>query len=133
KLAIERPIPDWDSARDWLANESGEFATSADGRRLVVAGCSWGLLPFVVMGLGDPKSAVRAEPPHRIDALAISPDGRLVAAAGVGPGDQDDPPTLLTLWEAGTGRKRAGVQLPAANACALGFSPDGKLLAVVGY
>ena len=57
--------------------------------------------------------------------LAISPDGKLVAAAGTRNGK-----VIIRLWEVDSGRERpALIKLPVILTC-LTFSPDGQTLAV---
>jgi WD40 repeat protein len=60
-----------------------------------------------------------------VRALAMSPDGKLLASGG------DDP--AVQLWDASTGK--AGLKLVGHSdwVVALAFSPDGKLLASGGY
>lgn len=56
--------------------------------------------------------------------LAVSPDGKIIAAAG--PGDQ-----TIKLWDTTTGKEIWRLQVdPNRWAVALAFSPDGKWLAV---
>jgi RNA polymerase sigma factor (sigma-70 family) len=64
----------------------------------------------------------------RAEAVAFSPDGRLVATGAMG----SDP---IHLWEAATGKlvRLLGESEHAPSAWALAFSPDGKLLASGGY
>jgi RNA polymerase sigma factor (sigma-70 family) len=64
----------------------------------------------------------------RAEAVAFSPDGRLVATGAMGP----DP---IHLWEAKTGKlvRLLGELEHAPSAFALAFSPDGKVLAAGGY
>jgi WD40 repeat protein len=60
-----------------------------------------------------------------IRALAMSPDGKLVAAAG------DDP--TIRLCETDTGKEIARLSGHSDWVLGLAFSPDGKLLASAGY
>jgi RNA polymerase sigma factor (sigma-70 family) len=57
-----------------------------------------------------------------LNGIAVSPDGRSVAAASMG--------GSLYLWETATGQKRL-VSKEAGLVDAVAFSPDGRLLAVV--
>ncbi len=63
----------------------------------------------------------------RAEAVAFSPDGRLVATGAMG-----DP---VRLWEANTGKlvRLLGELEHAPSAFALAFSPDGRALAVGSY
>jgi RNA polymerase sigma factor (sigma-70 family) len=64
----------------------------------------------------------------RVEAVAFSSDGRLVATGAMG----SDP---VRLWEAGTGKlvRLLGELEHAPSAFALAFSPDGRSLAAGGY
>jgi WD40 repeat protein len=65
-----------------------------------------------------------------VDAVAFSPDGRLLASAG---GDEPvrdyEREQAISLWEAGTGKEVARLRVPGWNVWAAAFSPDGKTLA----
>jgi RNA polymerase sigma factor (sigma-70 family) len=65
----------------------------------------------------------------RAEAVAFSPDGRLVATGAT---DMGGP---VRLWEAATGKpvRTLGAWDRGASAFALAFSPDGKALAAGGY
>jgi WD40 repeat protein len=60
-----------------------------------------------------------------VRALALSPDGRLLAGAG------DDP--AVQLWEVETGKPAARLAGHSDWVLCLAFSPDGKQLASAGY
>jgi WD40 repeat protein len=63
--------------------------------------------------------------PQLVRALAMSPDGRVVASGG------DDP--AIQLWETDTGKPAAKLTGHADWVLCLTFSPDGKYLASGGY
>jgi RNA polymerase sigma factor (sigma-70 family) len=94
-----------------------------DGRGVITAGRSAAYLWAVATGklvrqFGDSYG-------HPIGAVALSPDGRVLAGRG-GPGGS------LRLWEVATGKLLAeGKGEPAGVAC-LAFSPDGKRVASGG-
>jgi WD40 repeat protein/tRNA A-37 threonylcarbamoyl transferase component Bud32 len=62
-------------------------------------------------------------PEEAIDALAVSPDGRLLATSTK---------TVITLWELNTGEKLATLKGHALTVTRLAFSPDSRVLASVG-
>jgi WD40 repeat protein len=111
------------------------FAFSPDGRLLAVAE------PGFLVSDSGPAKALRvhevltgrqvarlAAPLGYCQAVAFSPDGRLLAAAG---------PDALYVWEAATGRRlltlsargRLTGWTPAGFATCLGFAPNGNVLA----
>src|SRR5262249_56446321 len=71
----------------------------------------------------------------RVNAVAFSPDGRLLATTGI----DDD---AIHLWDVGTGAERARLARPTdpsapqatfEGTAALAFSPDGRALAAVRF
>ncbi len=84
-----------------------------------------GDLPDLVAVLGSPRPPGKDDPPGPSATLAISPDGKTLAAAG-----RD---RVVRLWELATGKVRLELtdhQRPGvSHLCKPAFSPDGKLLA----
>jgi WD40 repeat protein len=66
-------------------------------------------------------ATLRSRTEAGVCAVAVSPDGRLLAAAG------DE--AVLRLWEVDTGRERQPIRLPGAPGHCVAFSPDGRLVA----
>ena len=80
--------------------------------------------------LGDkPAEQLKAwETPAQIRALAVSPDGKLLASGGTG--------GIISLWQAETGklvRRLEGHSKQISESGGLAFSPSGKLLASGSY
>jgi WD40 repeat protein len=71
----------------------------------------------------------------RVGAVAVSPDGRLVAA-GLHRGETNEParlaPTAVKLWDRRTGAEVAAIDVTEQpqNGMYLDFSPDGRLLVI---
>lgn len=61
--------------------------------------------------------------PGKVDALAFSPDGRVLATGG-----QD---TRIKLWDTATGQEQASLP-SASHVTDMTFSPDGRTLASIG-
>jgi DNA-binding beta-propeller fold protein YncE len=84
-----------------------------------------GDLPELVAVLGSPQPPGKNDPPGPAALLAISPDGKTLAAAG-----RDK---VVRLWDLATGKVRLELtdhQRPdVSHLCKPAFSPDGKLLA----
>jgi len=59
--------------------------------------------------------------------LAWSPDG-LRIAAGTSPGDNSPEPEVIKIFEAGTGKKIAGIPAKTATVTGLTYSADGRYL-----
>jgi WD40 repeat protein len=64
----------------------------------------------------------------RVDGVALSPDGKLLAAGGGNSLGGD-----LRLWDTASGKEVAVLEGHHGTPFAIAFSPDGKLLAAAGY
>ena len=93
------------------------FAFAPDGRALVTAGG-----PVTIWGLGEDQAfrTLRGRT-GLVRAIAYSPDGATIAAAG---GDGSVP-----LWDAAVGASLARLEGHTASVLCVAFSPDGKTLA----
>ena len=102
-------------------------ALTPDGKRLTTVYSDG---TATVWDLSDPAVPVaRATPrihPYHVDAVAISPDGTIVAAQG---GDPDLPLTLTDISDPGTPKLLGGLP-PGPFQAPLTFSPDGRTLAI---
>jgi len=102
------------------------LAYSPDGRKLASGGFDGTLALWDVNSRQLVWPAARA---HRmsVEALAFSPDGKILAAAAQSTADFDD---TVRLWDTDSGRELLPALTGHAGAVrALGFSPDGRMLA----
>jgi WD40 repeat protein len=70
---------------------------------------------------GNKLAALAGTMGHHVTCLAISPDGKILAA-----GNTDN---TITLWDMATGQERSRLTGHLSTPIALAFSPDGKTLA----
>ncbi len=103
----------------------GAISFSPDGKSLV-SGASYS---DPTVHVWDPRSGKEkgrwTGHADGIEAIAHSPDGRLVAS-----GSQD---RTIRLWDANTGKEVRRLQPRDGMVSALAFAPDGKTLASVGW
>ncbi|MBX6313969.1 MAG: WD40 repeat domain-containing protein [Isosphaeraceae bacterium] len=108
---------------DWDEVEAVAFAP--DGRTLAGLGTGWDGDPFGAVTLWD-LTGGRGQPlirvPGKLDAIAFSPDGTMLATAS---GDHRS----VTLWEAATGRERMCLPEHRGPVWSVAFAPDGAMLA----
>jgi WD40 repeat protein len=75
---------------------------------------------------------------HSVHALEFSPDGKTLAAGLTHRGEYGkkesiyDTPSIITLWDAATGKVRVEYKELKGIIRSVAFSPDGKLLAIGG-
>jgi WD40 repeat protein len=102
---------------------SGMLTTLAPGKALLAMADFRGV-NLLDVRQGKSVGAIKTTNP-RVETLAISPDGKLVATAGMG----DE----VRLWDTQTQEQAAVIKLPAMQQLSgLAFSPDGKRLAALG-
>ncbi|MGA2925788.1 MAG: BTAD domain-containing putative transcriptional regulator [Solirubrobacteraceae bacterium] len=120
------------------------LAWSPDGSQLAVAGHGGLAQLWTVSGAPRLVRQLRglgplAKQPDAIQAIAFSPDGRLIAASDdnettSGQGTAAVPLATLAIWRAHSGALAASIDLGPGNgpggSDVLAFSPNGKLLAV---
>jgi WD40 repeat protein len=100
---------------------------SSDGKTLA-SGASDGSVHLWNAADGTEKRALRGLA-KAVRSLALTPDGRVVAAMGL-----EDAPFRweVRLWDATSGKERATIHDESGADPHLAFSPDGSLLAVAG-
>jgi WD40 repeat protein len=114
----------------------GPFALAADGSAVAVVvaadrpegapAFAWWAVRVVDAGTGRARAVFEPGWPVLL-AVALSPDGRLLAVAGsrrLGRLQQIE----VRLWDVATGRELPPPMCPPAELCCLAFSPDGRHL-----
>jgi len=114
-----------------LAAESEAFDTPDPEMASLLAAAAWSVAPTAQARVAtwdaaaQPVRAVLNATSATIDAVAFSPDGKILAAAS------DD--GAIRLWEIPEQREIADLASNLSPAEEMTFSPDGRVLAVVGY
>jgi RNA polymerase sigma factor (sigma-70 family) len=136
-----RVITLWDLAarrvRSVLAGHSAgisSLAFSADGTT-IVSGSYDRTARLWQSASGKPLATLEA--PQAIHGVAISPDGRVIAAATGNQYASDDErtpstPGVVRLWDVATRSERATLTADENSVRAVAYSPDGKILASGG-
>jgi WD40 repeat protein len=115
------------------------LAFAPDGRQLIAgywkndakAGPTGGIALWDLAS-GQRQGLLQHSPPRGVTQLALSPDGKTVAAReGWKEGEQDAYKSCVTLWDLAGGKEKASI--PDESVYALAFSSDGKVLARAVY
>jgi len=112
----------------WFRHKSrvGQMAFTPDGKALVTA-CGDGIVRLWDAATGAVVRQFQREKAWPgFDTLAISPDGKQIAAGG----DHHDP--VVHVWEASTGKLLYQLTAQSYLVTAIAFAPDGKTLATAG-
>jgi eukaryotic-like serine/threonine-protein kinase len=110
-----------DPARRDYARSVRKVAVASGGGRLAIAAGESAI--EIWDGYGDRQVGTLVEVPARVDDLAMSADGGVVAARS---------PQGLKLWDASTGRPIRSLEPPLEPGPALALSDDGRWLAGAG-
>jgi WD40 repeat protein len=100
---------------------------SADGQRLVAGGWN-GLVKIWSLSTNDPPLVIPHSPTSFVNAVAFSPDGRLVAT-----GSSDQGGGYLRLWDAETGQLVKRLDGHEDTVLSVVFSPEGRRLLTSSY
>lgn len=115
-------------------NEFSKVVFSPDGRMLYASESGRRVYIFditakrLVKKLEMDKYKTPPNNPQTISSIAVSPDGRLLAAAS-------SPNSRVWVWDAETGKKIVTIGTSQFSTCSMAFSPDSSFLAgaVSGY
>lgn len=114
-----------------LAAESEGFDTADPEMASLLAAAAWSVAPTaqarvaMLDAAAQPVRAVLNATSSLINAMAFSPDGKILAAAS------DD--SAIRLWDVPEQREIAQLASNLSPADGMTFSPNGHILAVVGY
>jgi RNA polymerase sigma factor (sigma-70 family) len=119
------------------ADNWNTLAFSADGRRLAVSGGgdfgNLGHSPPRVLDVATGKELARLDSCPGAVQIVFSADAKLLATSDCN--DDQKPPYLIRIWDAGTGKPLGQFACPTNTrgiAC-LAFSPDARLLVTGGF
>jgi WD40 repeat protein len=128
---MKEPIRVWDTATgrerrpipvDWLL---GALALSPNGQQVAAAEYPGQNKPICLWDIDSGREIkVLPEKFAGANALAIAPDGTILAIAGSSPG--------VRLWNVRTGKQCCQLDVPLGFVRQVAFAPDGKSLASVG-
>ncbi|WP_369228994.1 WD40 repeat domain-containing serine/threonine protein kinase [Streptomyces sp. R21] len=110
-----------------LSGATGPVAFSPDGSTLATGDAEGRVLIWAPPTGRRPRHRLKAGKPSHISALAITPDGRTIAAAGNTFAENGT--VLVHVWDAHTGKQHHQLTGHTDNISALAFSPDGRVLA----
>jgi WD40 repeat protein/tRNA A-37 threonylcarbamoyl transferase component Bud32 len=103
-------------------------AFSPDGATL--ASADYQTVRLFAVATGQERRSWDAQ--HWVFAMAWSPDGRVIATAG-NHGSRGEPPGLVKLWDATSGKERAALDPHTESVVRIAFSPDSRFLAACDW
>ncbi|MBL8824732.1 MAG: hypothetical protein JNJ77_19255 [Planctomycetia bacterium] len=116
-----------------LNSAPSDLAWHPDGVRLFIA--TAGRLMIVDGKSGKTLNELDSEQ-HNLQAIAVSPDGKLVAAGGGGTvrgGASSKKNSVIHVWNVKTGRKEVRLVGHTQRVSSIVFKPDGKELLSVSF